>query len=78
MYVYIYIYVYIYVYVYICIYICICIYVYMYYIHTQSAQISQNQDEYNIYAIVKIMCPPGYHQNSFLAIYAIGHMIYMM
>ena len=29
---------------------------------TQSAQISQNQDEHNIYAIMKTMCPPGYHQ----------------
>ena len=29
---------------------------------TQSAQISQNQDERNIYAIMKTMCLPGYHQ----------------
>ena len=30
---------------------------------TQSAQISQKQDERNIYAIMKTMCPPGYHHN---------------
>ena len=28
---------------------------------TQSAQISQKQDERNIYVIMKTMCPPGYH-----------------
>ena len=30
---------------------------------TQSAQISQKQDERNIYAIMKTMCPPGYYHN---------------
>ena len=28
---------------------------------TQSAQISQKQDDRSIYAITKPMCPPGYH-----------------
>ena len=28
---------------------------------TQSAQISQKQDGHNIYAMMKTMCPPGYH-----------------
>ena len=27
--------------------------------NTQSAQISQNQNGHNIYAIMKTMCPPG-------------------
>ena len=34
---------------------------------TQSAQISQKQDERNIYVIMKTMCPPGYHHNGFVA-----------
>ena len=28
---------------------------------TQSTQISQKQDEHNLYAIMKTICPPGYH-----------------
>ena len=43
---------------------------------TQSAQISQKQDERNIYVIMKTMCPPGYHRNDFLATHALGHMMY--
>ena len=43
---------------------------------TQSAQISQKQDRRNIYAIMKTMCPPGYHYNGFVATHALGHMIY--
>ena len=43
---------------------------------TQSAQISQKQDERNIYAIMKTMCPPGYHHNGFMATHARGHMMY--
>ena len=31
--------------------------------NTQSAQISQKQDERNSYAIMKTMYPPGYHDN---------------
>ena len=51
------------------------------YIHTHtthSAQISQKQDERNIYvyAIMKTMCPPSCHYNSFVAIHALGHMMY--
>ena len=34
--------------------------------HTQFAQISQKQDECNIYAIMKIMCPTSNHQVGFL------------
>ena len=46
-------------------------------IHTiQSAQISQKQDERNLYAIMKTMCPPGYHHNGFVATDALGHMMY--
>ena len=43
---------------------------------TQSAQISQKQDERNIYVIMKTMCPPGYHHNGFVATHALGHMIH--
>ena len=31
---------------------------------TQSAQVTQKQNELNIYAVMKTMCPPGYHHNS--------------
>ena len=44
----------------------------------QSAQISQKQDGHNIYAIMKTMCPPGYHHNGFVATHALGHMMYIM
>ena len=40
--------------------------------NTQSAQISQKQDEHNIYAILKKMYPPGYHRSGFLAIYVLS------
>ena len=35
---------------------------------TQGAQISQKQDDRNIYiyVIMKTMCPPGYHHNGFV------------
>ena len=46
-------------------YVSVCVCVWSYVIHdTQSAQISQKQDEHNIYAIMKTMCPPGYHHNA--------------
>ena len=67
MYVDIYIYMYIYIYIYMCVYmyiymcVCVCVFVYILkVIHDlQNAQISQNQDGRNIYAIMKTMCPPG-------------------
>ena len=43
---------------------------------TQNAQISQKYDGRNIYAIMKIMCPPGNHHNSFVATHALWHMMY--
>ena len=43
---------------------------------THRAQISQLQDEHNMYAFMKTMCPPGYHHNSFVATHALGHMMY--
>ena len=43
---------------------------------TQSANISQKQDGRNIYAIMKTMCPPGYHYNGFVGTHALGHMMY--
>ena len=41
----------------------------------QNAQISQKQDERNIYAVMKKMCLPGYHHNGFVATHALGHMM---
>ena len=43
---------------------------------TQSTHISQKQDGCNIYAIMKTICPPGYHNNSFVATDALGQMMY--
>ena len=43
---------------------------------TQSAQVSQKQDERNIYVIMKTMCRPGYHHNAFVATHALRHMMY--
>ena len=43
--------------------------------NTQSAQISQEQDEH-IYLIMKTMYPPCYDHNGFVATYALGHMMY--
>ena len=31
-----------------------------------KAHISHKQDGHNIYAIMKTVCPPGYHHNSFM------------
>ena len=42
----------------------------------QGAQILQKQDGRNIYAIMKTMCPPGYHHYGFVATHALGHMMY--
>ena len=44
--------------------------------YIQHGQISQKQDGCNIYAIMKTMCPPGYHHNGFVATLALGHMMY--
>ena len=43
---------------------------------TQSAQISPKQDGCNIYAIMKTMCPLGYHHNVLVATDALGHILY--
>ena len=32
---------------------------------------------YNIYVIMKTMCPPGYHHNGFVATHALGHELYI-
>ena len=39
---------------------------------TQSAQISQKQDEYNIYVMTKTICSPGYHRSGNEAAHAPG------
>ena len=44
--------------------------------NTQSAQISQKEDEHYINVIMKTMCPPCYQHNGFLAPLALGHMMY--
>ena len=43
---------------------------------TQGAQISQKQDGRDIYVIMKIMCPPGYHHIDFVVTHALGHTVY--
>ena len=43
---------------------------------TQRNQISEKQDEHNIYEVMKRKCPPGYHHNGFVATHALGHMTY--
>ena len=43
--------------------------------YTQSTQISQKQDENNIYLIMKRMFPSGYHYNGFVATHTLGHML---
>ena len=42
--------------------------------HTEY-QISQKQDERNLYAVMKTMCHPGYHHNGLVATHALGDMI---
>ena len=41
-----------------------------------SAQISQKQNGWNIYLIMKTMCLPGYHHDGFVATHALADMIY--
>ena len=43
---------------------------------TQSALISQKQDERNIYVIMKTMCPPDYHHDGSVVTHALGHTMY--
>ena len=42
---------------------------------TQSAQISQKEDERNLYGIMKTLCAPGYHHNGIVATHGFGHMM---
>ena len=57
--------------------VCGYIYIYIYISYPRhSAQISQKQDGSNISAIIKTMCPPDYHHNSFVATHALGLMMY--
>ena len=39
---------------------------------TQSAEISQKEDRYNIHVIMKTMCSNGYHHIGFVATHALG------
>ena len=43
---------------------------------TQNVQISQKQDGCNIHLIMKIMFPPSYYHNDFVATEALGYMMY--
>ena len=48
-----------------------CIYIYIYkwsYVHMWST--TQKQDDWNLYAIMKTMYPPGYHHNNFVVTHA--------
>ena len=46
--------------------------------HKVLAQISQEQDECNIYAISETMCPPGcFCYNGFVATHALGRMMHV-
>lgn len=40
------------------------------------AQISKKQDGCNMYVIMKIMCPPGFHHNGFVTTHALGHKMF--
>ena len=75
-YIYIYIYICIYVYMYIYIYIYIYIYVYTYIYITTHRVLKSHRSKMglSIYVIMKTMCPPGYHHNSFVATHALGPM----
>ena len=42
---------------------------------TKSAQISQKQDERNIYAIMKTVWPPSLYHNGFVSTHALRHMM---
>ena len=69
-----------YIYIYI-IYIRSYIYIYIYkIIRVQKArkQNARKQNGRNIYAIIKIMCPPGYHRNGCVATHALEHIMYIM
>ena len=55
------------------------IYTYIWKIHnTQDAQISQKQDRYNTYVIMKTMCLTGHQQNISVATQVLRHMMYVM
>ena len=43
--------------------------------HTGCSNLT-DPSEYNIYAIMKTMCPPLYHYNGFVATHVLGHMMY--
>ena len=84
--------VYVYMRMYICVCICIYIYIYIYiyiciererdpYIYYTYIYIYLSIHIYiyiyiYIYAILKTMCPPGYHHNGLVATRALGHMMY--
>ena len=41
--------------------------------HTECSNLTE---ERKLYAIMKTMCPPGYHHNGFVATDALGHIMY--
>ena len=41
--------------------------------HTECSNLTE---ERKLYAIMKTMCPPGYHHNGFVATHALEHMMY--
>ena len=47
--------------------------------HTEGSYLTpyrSKKDDRNIYGIMNTMCPPGYHQNDFVATHVLGHMMY--
>ena len=48
------------------------------YIHMLKSRTSKMQDGHSTYLVIKAMCPPAYHQNSFVATQALWHMIYVI
>ena len=43
-----------------------------------KSRTSKMQDGHSTYLVIKAMCPPAYHQNSFVATQALWHMIYVI
>ena len=52
------------------------IYIYIIYIYLQIDRYIYIYMYIYIYVIMKTMCPPGHHHNSFVATHALGHMMY--
>ena len=45
-------------------------------VSAEDHYIKVKQDERHLYAVMKTLCPPGYHHNGFVATHVLGHMMY--